>query len=188
MCGTTPPGGYPTAPSGGKEAGRPKRAPPLSVPASRAILPLELEDDAGLSAARAAAAPEQEPEYQPAAQDDEPRPRGQERDEGALGGGGGGPLLDLFGRRRPLDDLFEVLQVLLHHDLGIRDEPRGDLARLAARGVPVVHLDLYSRAARGHLPKAHLARGLDLAALGVPADGPVLLVLSGLSVELQAGA
>src|SRR3712207_8270193 len=59
--------------------------------------------------------------------------------------------------------LHDALPIfLLDHDLGVRDDPGCYLAGPPARHVPVVHLDLDTRAARGDLAETDLARGLDL--------------------------
>src|SRR5215218_538650 len=145
---------------------------------------LEFEDDTGL-AARGAAPSEQEPKDERPAEHQEAGTRGQERHGAALGGGCCGALLDVLGGRRALQDLFEILQVLLHHQLRVGDDPGGYLTRLAARWVPVVHLDFDAGALRRKLLEAHLARCLHLTVLGVPPYRLVGLVLGRLSIELE---
>src|SRR3712207_9328537 len=101
--------------------GAPRERAPRIIVFADSSAALELEDYARPLRA-AATSPEQEPEDEPATYNHEASAGGQERHHGAtLGRGGGGALLDLLGRRRPLDDLLEVPQVLLHHQLGVGD-------------------------------------------------------------------
>src|SRR5215218_97266 len=148
---------------------------------------LEFEDDTGL-AARGAAPSEQQPKDERPAEHKEAGTRGQERHGAALGGGGCGALLDVLRGRRALQDLFEILQVLLHHQLGVGDDPGGNLTGLAARRVPVVHLDLDAGALWRQLLEAHLARCLYVTVLGIPPYRLVGLVLGRLSIELELGS
>ena len=71
------------------------------------------------------------PQYKSAAEHQKARTRGQERYSAALGGGDCWTLLDVLGGRRALQDVFEISQVLLHHQLGVGDDPGRNLTGLA---------------------------------------------------------
>src|SRR3954451_6163998 len=95
-----------------------------------------------------------------------------------------GAMLNFLRCRRALHDVPEVPEVLLQVGFGSGGYPGGHLPDRAARGVPVVHLDLDARAIRRHLFEAYLARGLHVPIYGVPPDRLVGLVLGGPGVEL----
>ena len=60
--------------------------------------------------------------------------------------------------RRALQNLFEISQILLDHQLGVGDDFGGNLTSLATRRIPVVHLYFDAGAFRVHLLEAYLAR------------------------------
>src|SRR5215204_2481847 len=160
----------------------------LSCPTERLTDCLELKDYATLFGGAAAPPAQEDEKEQGSAEDQKAGARGQEGEGAALGGGGGDALLDLLGGGGAFEDLLEVPEILVHHDLGVGDEARADLPDPAARQVPVVQRDLDPGAPRAHLLEADLARGLHVAVDGVPGDRLVLLVLGGLGVELHLGA
>src|SRR5215210_288307 len=85
-----------------------------------------------------------------------------------------------------LDEPGEVLEVLPHLPLGVRDGVRHDLTGLATGRVGIVHRHLHAGAAGLYLLEADLAGGHNLALHRVPPDPTVRVHLGGPGLELDA--
>src|SRR5918997_335048 len=102
---------------------------------------LELEDDAALLRGPSAPAAEEQEQYE-TAHEGQTRTGCQEGQYAALGVGGRGALLYLFGGRPAFDDLLEVVEILVDHHLRVGYDPGAHFADLPARRVRIVHRHL----------------------------------------------